>query len=326
MGDNKEKALELKNKGNEAYKKKELDTAIDLYTQAFELDGTNITFLTNRAAAHYEKGDLEKCREDCLKAVEVGRQNKCEFKMLAKAYQRIGTSYEKEEDYENAIFYYNKSLAEQRLPDVQKKKVEAEKKQKEKERLAYIDPEKAQEEKAAGNKAFQAGNYPTALKSYNEAIKRNPNDAKIFSNRAACYTKLAEFRLALADCEECIRLDPKFVKGYLRKATALFAMKEYTKASEAYDKVLELDQNSNEAKEGKQRCFAAQNTIPTDPEEVKRRAMSDPEIQQIMTDPAMRMILEQMQENPEALKEHLQNPVIAQKIQKLIASGLIAIR
>lgn len=43
------KALELKNKGNEAYKKKELDTAIDLYTQAFELDGTNITFLTNRA-------------------------------------------------------------------------------------------------------------------------------------------------------------------------------------------------------------------------------------------------------------------------------------
>lgn len=58
-----------------------------------------------------------------------------------------------------------------------------------------------------------------------------------------------------------------------------------------------------EAKEGKRRCFTAQNTIPTDPEKVRERAMADPEIQSIMRDPAMRMILEQMQDNPEALIE-----------------------
>lgn len=40
------------------------------------------------------------------------------------------------------------------------------------------------------------------------------------------------------------------------------------------------------------------------PEDVKQGVMADPEVQQIMRDPAMRFILEQMQKDPQALIEH----------------------
>ena len=50
-------------------------------------------------------------------------------------------------------------------------------------------------------------------------------------------------------------------------------------------------------------CAVRQYSQPKgDPEEVRKNAMNDPEVQQIMSDPAMRMILEQMQTDPQAVQ------------------------
>jgi stress-induced-phosphoprotein 1 len=54
--------------------------------------------------------------------------------------------------------------------------------------------------------------------------------------------------------------------------------------------------------------------------------MSNPEVQQILGDPAMQLILQQMQKDPRALQDYLKNPEIVKKIQKLLECGLISIR
>lgn len=320
------KSLEEKELGNAAYKKKDFETALEHYGKAIELDPTNASFLTNRAAVYFEQGKFDECIEECKKAIDVGREHAAGFKLIAKAFARIGNAYNKQEKFQEAIEAYNKSLIEHRTPDVLKKVQDAEKVLKEKARLAYIDPEKAEEEKEKGNSLFKKGEFPEALKHYKEAIKRDPNNAKLYSNRAACYQKLAAFTLALEDCDMCIKLDPTFVKGYTRKGGVLYALKRFTDAQKTYQKAIELDPNNKEAQEGLKACYKSFTEQPTDPEEIKRRANADPEIQEILSDPAMKIILEQMQENPKAAQEHLKNPEIRSRIQKLYEAGILQIR
>lgn len=342
---NKRLAAEEKQKGNEAYKKKDFVTAIEHYNKAIEHDPTDITFYNNLAAVYFEQKEYEKCIEMCEKGIEVGRENRADFKLIAKSFMRIGNAYKKMKKYQQAKVYYEKSMSEHRTPEIKTLLSEVEKVIKEEERKAYVDPVKAEQEKeigkcffvffffvitqlitfCLGNEFFKKGDYASAVKHYTEAIKRNPDDAKLYSNRAACYTKLAAFDLGLKDCEKCVELDPKFIKGWIRKGHILQGLQQSSKAIAAFQKALELDPNNAEALQGYRACTIQNSGAGGDPEEIRRRAMGDPEVQSILRDPAMRLILEQMQNDPRALQDHLKNPDIAAKIQKLLESGLIAI-
>ncbi|XP_055917959.1 stress-induced-phosphoprotein 1 [Eupeodes corollae] len=315
-------AKKEKDAGNVYYKKKDFENALKYYHKALEIDPTDITFYNNIAAVYFEQKNYDECIKQCEKGIEVGRENRADFKLIAKALSRIGNSYRKLEDYKQAKTYYEKAMSEHRTPEIKTLLSEVEAKIKEVERRAYIDPAKAEEEKELGNELFKKGDYSNAIKHYTEAISRNPDDPKLYSNRAACYTKLAAFDLGLKDCEMCIKLDSKFIKGYIRKGKILQGMQQASKASAAYQKALEIDPSNAEAVEGYRSCSMA---FHNNPQEVWKNAMADPEVQQILKDPAMRLILDQMQNEPNAVKDHLKNPAIADKIMKLLESGIIQI-
>ncbi|KAF5306204.1 hypothetical protein FQR65_LT07481 [Abscondita terminalis] len=326
LSEPKKLAKQEKELGNEAYKKKEFIKAITHYENALQHDPTDITFYNNLAAVYFEQKQYETCIKECEKGIEVGRENRADFKLIAKAFMRIGNAHKKMKNYLLAKSAYEKSMSEHRTPEIKTLLSQVEAVIKEEERKAYIDPTKSEEEKEKGNLFFKKGDYATAVKHYTEAIKRNPDDPKLYSNRAACYTKLAAFDLGLKDCDRCVELDPKFIKGWIRKGCILQGMQQSSKAISAFQKALEIDPNNTEAIQGYKQCTLDNAGIGGDPEKIKQRAMADPEVQSILRDPAMRMILEQMQNDPKAVQDHLRNPDIAAKIQKLLESGIIAIR
>ncbi|PKA64180.1 Heat shock protein STI [Apostasia shenzhenica] len=330
-------AQKEKDAGNAAYKKKNFEKAIHHYTRALELDDEDISFLTNRAAVYLEMGEYEECIADCDKAVERARELHSDFKMIAKALTRKGTALAKmakcSKDYEPAIETFQKALTEHRNPDTLKKLNDAERAKKELEQQEYYDPKIADEEREKGNEFFKEQKYPEAIKHYSEAIKRSPRDHKAYSNRAACYTKLGALPEGLKDAEKCIELDPSFSKGYTRKGAVQFFMKEYDKAMETYQEGLKYDPNNPELIDGIRRCVEQINKAnrgEISPEELKERqqakAMQDPEIQNILSDPIMRQVLMDLQENPRASQDHLKNPQVMHKIQKLVSAGIVQMR
>jgi stress-induced-phosphoprotein 1 len=223
-------------------------------------------------------------------------------------------------------------LTEHRNPDTLKKLNDAEKAKKELEQQEYFDPKIADEEREKGNDFFKQQNYPEAVRHYTEALKRNPKDPRVYSNRAACYTKLGALPEGLKDAEKCIELDPTFTKGYTRKGAIQFFMKEYDKAMLTYQEGLKHDPNNQELTDGIRRCVEQVNKAgrgdltPEELQERQAKGMQDPEIQGILTDPIMRQVLIDFQENPSAAQNHLKNPQVMNKIQKLVNAGIVQIK
>ncbi|KAJ7067943.1 activator of Hsp70 and Hsp90 chaperone [Mycena amicta] len=317
-----------KKAGSEAYKKREFAEAVTQFSKAWDLWPKDITFLTNLGAVYFEQGEYDKAIETCEKAVDEGRSLRADYKLVAKAYGRIGSSFQKKGDLESAIKYYQKSLSEHRTPDVLNKLRDAERVKTESDRAAYIDPAKSAVAREEGNVQFKGGDFASAVKSYTESIKRDPSDARGYNNRAAAYMKLVAFPEALKDVNDAIKVDPDFTKAYVRKSTILFSMREYTKAIEAVQEARNNDKDHKHTREIAEQEMKCQQALYSQrgeetQEQTLERAMRDPEVAEIMSDPVMQQILQQAQGNPGALQDHMQNPMIAKKIGKLVNAGII---
>lgn len=327
-----EKVARLKKEeGNEFYKKRKFDEALACYDAAIELVPTQMTFYSNKAAVYFSQKKYDECIDLCMKAIEVGKENRAPFEDRGKALTRAAKAFQKKGDLAKAIEMCNEAQLENYDKDTQRllKTLELEKKKADK--LAYQDDDKAEEAKQRGNDFFRSQQYGDAIREYEEAVKRAPNNAPIRNNLAAALCKIMDFAGAQREIEKALELDPKYVKAWARKGDIEMMMKEYHKALESYKEGLELDHDNAACKEGLRKCTAQirmgnQNLTEEEKKERAAHAMADPQIQAILQDPVVQQTLRDFGENPNAAQQAMANPGMRAKIEKLIAAGIIETR
>uniref|UniRef100_A0A182P9V4 Sperm-associated antigen 1 n=1 Tax=Anopheles epiroticus TaxID=199890 RepID=A0A182P9V4_9DIPT len=91
-----------------------------------------------------------------------------------------------------------------------------------------------------GNDYFRAKEFKEAVDEYGKSLDLY-RTAACFNNRALAYIKLQRYNEAIADCNECLTLEPENVKALLRKAQALFSSGKRREAYKAYCDVLRLE-------------------------------------------------------------------------------------
>ncbi|GMG36266.1 unnamed protein product [Ambrosiozyma monospora] len=115
----------------------------------------------------------------------------------------------------------------------------------------------SEELKKKGNNAFAKKEFKKAAKIYRDAIKLDPTNPVLFSNRAICFIKLNDWKRAVDDCIQGLSL-PKVdkktkVKLYWRYSTALIEDNEFNEALKQIEEGLKLDPTNQVLKQQKQK-------------------------------------------------------------------------
>jgi len=69
-----------------------------------------------------------------------------------------------------------------------------------------------------GNDLFKAAKFAEACHAYGEGLDREPGNAVLLCNRAACHAKLGRHEKAVEDCSAALTVRPSYSKARLRRA------------------------------------------------------------------------------------------------------------
>ena len=83
-----------------------------------------------------------------------------------------------------------------------------------------------------------------AVLHYSKALRHRPGDAALYSNRAACFLSMRQFKQALFDAQHAVAIEPTWAKARARVGAAHAGLQQHEAASRAYALALKLDPGS----------------------------------------------------------------------------------
>lgn len=229
------------------------DLAIEGYNKALELDDKNALVYNNRGFSYFHKGEYENALNDYNKALSlspklaIAKYNKDELiKILQddeKYSEIINKSNEKHIDYK---YYFNLGIQEANLGNTNEAMTAYN-------RAIEMKPDFAPTYMFIGILEFQKENYAKAYEYYSKALEIDANLIDAYFNRAQIVfaTKTedkTELNSALKDLQKATKLDDKFIDAYYSMAVVYKNLGDYKEAIKALDKILEIDEQSVNAR------------------------------------------------------------------------------
>merc|ERR1719195_1279424 len=326
----KNKAEIVKKEGNEHYKAKKFEKALECYKIAQEIAPEVPAYLLNQAAVLMMTGDLDSCEKMCLDAIKVSREHLCDYTWDAKAYNRLATVAEKRGDLEQAVKHLEFSLQEISDSKVRSRLKKMKLALQKKKAADLINPEEALEYKAKADDAFRGGKWKEAIDLYQESIKRNPKDPKVYNNRSTALCKVMGWDAALEDVAKAISLNDKWVKPYLRKAKIEQALQQYHKALKTLKIALNMveDEEIPKVRQAMMELNMAIQSANMNRDSAatrQQRALEDPDIVSILQDPVIDGLLKRAKSGDGAAlqKAMRTDEAVREKMELLIAAGII---
>jgi len=95
---------------------------------------------------------------------------------------------------------------------------------------------------------FKAEQYDRAVKHLTVALSLDEKSHVLYSNRCTAFIALEEYDKAMEDADECVRLQPSWAKGYLRRGSVFFRKGQLERAEQVLKEGLELDPTNDALK------------------------------------------------------------------------------
>lgn len=233
-----EQSAQLKQEADDALTTGKLNEAVYKYTRAIELDQSNASLFSNRAAAYLSLQKWPEALADAEKGLTLRPG-------WAKLHSRKATALDGLQHYNEAIEAWRAAVdAEDQTGSPQEGWAEG-LKQAEQALATKVDQLK---QKAA--EALSKGKLKEAVAVYTCAIDLDPKNATLFSNRSAAYLSLDSHADALADAESGLELRPHWAKLHGRKASALDGLSRHGEAIRAWRAALDATDQTGSPGEG----------------------------------------------------------------------------